>query len=1643
MPQDILQNTATMTEGVSTKTLTDIPILGDESDIHSSSNDGSITTRNASMNNTHAGTFVHFPPADISSGDYTKQLEHISNNQPVNMNDPTHLPDWGETGYIPGSNAWGFNYSSLDLNGLYGSDGEPDPTNLLGAILYAGMEGIDLFTNGKNPDDTNLIINDPMSGSTLSPGTANSSATPLSITDGMHLKVGATLYDLMKLNGIPITNSAVQSILHDSRFAKLSNLLANPDNGKGHMIIWNKTGVVVSAGNNNATMEVGDGNRLYVGGVNSGSYDAFATGNLQLGFKESATSFTGPTLQMDEGSYLSVNGFLGGTADKAMAGTTINDKSAFRTGNVVTQKNVKMDIQGDWAIVGDYRDSYMPNKTVVGENNKIFVGGTLGAYMLASMTIGSDTEFIIGSSGYAHNGEGMFVGSGAYLSTGFNNKFTIFGGMGAGFKDRDPDEPVPTRMLIGDNNSIILTNRADAVFAAEAGAQVVTGSNLYLTGMEISVGYAQKFDGHLLDGVDDYRSATMSIGDNASIYLGSNHTPYIDDSYSTIPDIIKAKDGAIIMDAQKSLLNIGSNVLLQAHYLSIGNYFRNSEDERFWANHSSDSKLADYRVGYGDKVVIEKGAHLTFDSGIIIQQTDAFVDLKGGTLDAGFISMGRYYITGFPVSVSGYSDKYIFNDASNAHFEIGEGFKANIAGGIRIDQTGGQLIAHASASISAKDIYIGSFVTDHKYLTNDLITSQAAVSIDAFASMTIGDSVELNGVSNAVNIGQSALFQTLNGGFMVSGSNMNVHVGSGATLSVAKDFINNGKSNVNTIDQNGKLQANNYGLNGQYNTLFIGLNASMNITSNFTESGSSNRADILGSLKTVGDININGSSNQFTERQFAIVSAANLNVNGSNNSCVFSDGSLFNVGQIVLSNKDGVFTAGNNVIINAAEFDLNAKQNVSFGNNDEVSFGTVNLNGSGIQFNTGSGSMKLGALSLGNSNTLNADGYVSASQVTMGNNTSVTLTSNMTFDVGVGSVTMGTNDTFTLQDGVHFTAGTVAADLAKGNSFIAGNADVYNTQVWNITNSLGSTKTFSFGDNAIGAIGNVNITGLGQINLTTGTGSQLHFGTVTLGTRSIFNIDGNSDIKTLNMEAGGTLNVNASLNLDSLILNGKFPGVINVTNNAVLNINGLATNDVNIQMPTIIIHGGSKVVVNGNPVTRSLNPNDYIVDFNKEQNGIYEYDGDLDDINGHIVIKNFTLGDHILFKNTTGSMDAGNFTTSYKNGMLSIIYNNGTTSQTIATFNYNAANSSDPLPNVNLVTVNGNSYFDLTKCFVLGTHILTPKGEVKIETLSVDDEVVIIQDGQRINRKIVWIGKTDISVDQGKEKDSLYPVRIKAHAFGLNKPHRDLLITPEHTVYIDGGLVPARMLVNGRSIIVDKTVKNYRIYHLETEQHSILLSENLMTESYLNTDNRYLFDDTIIHVNLEFSEHAGHKNWETDAVAPLMVARDKVEPIWQRLDRRATQLGYKPVVKKELTKNPDLCLITQKGERLAPVQVKENVYSFYVPASTKIVAMNSRSSSPSEVIGPFVDDRRTLGVLVSKISVVANKTLTVQASEIPVISGWYAVKESEDGRWTKGLANLPSEITDFSSGDKLIKIELIATALYLIEDHIEEMMKTA
>jgi hypothetical protein len=141
-------------------------------------------------------------------------------------------------------------------------------------------------------------------------------------------------------------------------------------------------------------------------------------------------------------------------------------------------------------------------------------------------------------------------------------------------------------------------------------------------------------------------------------------------------------------------------------------------------------------------------------------------------------------------------------------------------------------------------------------------------------------------------------------------------------------------------------------------------------------------------------------------------------------------------------------------------------------------------------------------------------------------------------------------------------------------------------------------------------------------------------------------------------------------------------------------------------------------------------------------------------------------------------------------------------------------------------------------CVVRGTSIRTPAGEVPVETLSIGD-AVITADGQ--SRLVKWIGRRGYAQAFIRLNPKVAPILIGCGALGDGAPASDLLVSPEHGIYVDGALVPAKLLVNGDTIRPVPDLESVEYFHVELDTPDVLWTNGARTESYVNHGNRRMF----------------------------------------------------------------------------------------------------------------------------------------------------------------------------------------------------------
>lgn len=346
-------------------------------------------------------------------------------------------------------------------------------------------------------------------------------------------------------------------------------------------------------------------------------------------------------------------------------------------------------------------------------------------------------------------------------------------------------------------------------------------------------------------------------------------------------------------------------------------------------------------------------------------------------------------------------------------------------------------------------------------------------------------------------------------------------------------------------------------------------------------------------------------------------------------------------------------------------------------------------------------------------------------------------------------------------------------------------------------------------------------------------------------------------------------------------------------------------------------------------------------------------------------------------------------------------------------------------------------------CFLSGSLIKMLDGEQLIEDIRIGDEIMTFDyaSNQEVASRVKWVGNKKATVKPWLSDDEAgYPVRIVKDAVSDGVPHEDLLITAEHCLFFDGRFIPVRMLVNGSTIFYDHSITEYTYYHIETEKHSVITANGMLTESYLDTGNRHSFrqdGDFVL-----FSKPSVIKSWVQDSCHPLTVERSVVEPIYHQINDRAMAMGKDIVVShKTLTNDSKLHLITPLGQEIYAFSETNGKYLFNIPAGIDTVYIASRVSRLCDTIGPFVDNRHSLGVEIADILMMTTNRVYKITDHLfkSNLLGWHALEKKVSSRWTKGYAILP--LSNKNTSDRVLSLHIVSSNTYFIEEENEEIIE--
>ncbi len=804
-----------------------------------------------------------------------------------------------------------------------------------------------------------------------------------------------------------------------------------------------------------------------------------------------------------------------------------------------------------------------------------------------------------------------------------------------------------------------------------------------------------------------------------------------------------------------------------------------------------------------------------------------------------------------------------------------------------------------------------------------------------------------------------------NSGTVPNGTGNNAFINQGGVTLTSNQTVD-----ILTVN-NGSLFLNNAGktltvttltLNGNTGGV-ININAAATLTTtNFTQAG--------------GSFNMN---------------AGNFDVTGSNNDVLFTGGNFtlsggavginrnFNISGGTFNQSGGTLTENRNVFISSTGAFIEFSGSSNIGRQ-------LNISGNGVFRLSGNGTVNLTSA---NNLTVTGNGTFNQSggQFNITNNTA-------TANFNGGTINLGGN--FNTAGLLNVSGGTVSA---SGLNITARNLNV----------SSGSLNEFA---GAVTVSNNLTVSG-GTFNQSGGT-MAVGNASFTGGTDAIsstFNASGTVTIAgtTLTLGSGAALTAASISDAGTLIGQGKITGTFSNNTGIVEASGGTLELATNIGASTGLAFEIANSAASNLQLDGSVGSGDTFTFLGTSATPAGELSLASDTAFGGTISQ--------LFEGTSNASPT-TFIDIIGNSSVSITAGgSGTGSSGTLTLSDGATLTLSNIANLhgtwfaNWTTAGSDTEIWLSDsvCYAAGTHILTARGEVEIERLAVGDTVTAVVDGERIERPVKWIGWRRINVAAQPHPQRVLPIRIERDAFGPATPHRDLYVSPNHAIVVDGVLVCAQQLVNRTTIRQEAGWKTVEYFHLELDSHAILLAEGLPAESYIDTGNQGFFanSDTPLVLHPDLTQEADLGARAAASCVPFVTDEATVRPIWQRLADRAAALD-RVAPSLETTTDPELRLVA-RGRTVRPIYGENGLYIFPLTRGLQDVRLVSRANPPGDA-RPWLTDPRRLGVCVARLVVRGTSEVQSIAVDYPELSdGWWRPERSgvAIARWTNGDAMLP------------------------------------
>lgn len=182
-------------------------------------------------------------------------------------------------------------------------------------------------------------------------------------------------------------------------------------------------------------------------------------------------------------------------------------------------------------------------------------------------------------------------------------------------------------------------------------------------------------------------------------------------------------------------------------------------------------------------------------------------------------------------------------------------------------------------------------------------------------------------------------------------------------------------------------------------------------------------------------------------------------------------------------------------------------------------------------------------------------------------------------------------------------------------------------------------------------------------------------------------------------------------------------------------------------------------------------------------------------------------------------------------------------------------------------------------CFLRGTPIRTLGGDVPVEALRIGERLPTLDSGPQAIR---WIGRRRHDPAEVGHNPAVLPILVRRDAIAAGLPARHLLVSPRHSLCLDGWLVPAECLLNDSTVVQVRPKGCFEYLHIEFDRHEVIWAAGVLAESFVDCGSRVTFDNAHDFIRLPHPALPGAR-----FCRPLVEDGPALERIRRRIDARA------------------------------------------------------------------------------------------------------------------------------------------------------------